>query len=500
MASVYKRKGKWVASFKGVDGWKARVAGTDKGEALRLANHWENEAKLRREGLVDPRADAFKAADARPIAEHVAEFGDDLKARGATVKHYTLTENRVRRVLALAGAEKIAELTPSRINGALKRLREGDAETRGMSKASALHYTRAIKMFSKWLHRDGRAREDMLFALKVGTVEKSERVHVRRALTQAEFAALVEAARIGPDCFGMGGPDRAMLYTLAGMTGLRAGELASLAPESFDLDACAVTVKAAYSKRRRDDRQPFPSKLVDLLRPWLSGRSKGARVFAMPPTQHLSEMIRTDLTAAGIPYADAEGSVCDFHSLRHCYVSWVVASGAPVSVCQSLARHSTPTLTFGVYAHPQLADACKAVESLPLSNPGESGASALRMLKTGTDDAPIDGRACQSQGGSAERALKGNGIFGPRMAQADTPTCGALGAPSMSISPNVYAGSINAHAGEMSERPEPDSNRRQTDLQSAPLDHSGIRPWFSDSSRPSLPFQGACSDPIMHPP
>src|SRR4051812_16855748 len=109
MASAYKRNGKYIASFLGADGlWKGRVAGTDKGEAERLAAFWENEARLRREGLVDGKADAIKAAAGRGIAEHVTGYAADLKARGSTEKHYALTGNRVRRVMTMAGVEKLA--------------------------------------------------------------------------------------------------------------------------------------------------------------------------------------------------------------------------------------------------------------------------------------------------------------------------------------------------------------------------------------------------------
>ena len=60
-----------------------------------------------------------------------------------------------------------------------------------VSKASTMHYTRAIKMFARWLERDNRARGDALKRLKVGTVQKSERVHVRRAMSVDEFETLV---------------------------------------------------------------------------------------------------------------------------------------------------------------------------------------------------------------------------------------------------------------------------------------------------------------------
>jgi integrase len=53
---------------------------------------------------------------------------------------------------------------------------------------------------------------------------------------------------------------------------------------------------------------------------------------------------------------DEVGRVCDFHSLRHSYMSILVRSGASVKVVQELARHSTPTLTIGRYARVRLAD------------------------------------------------------------------------------------------------------------------------------------------------
>ena len=83
---------------------------------------------------------------------------------------------------------------------------------------------------------------------------RTDRRHDRRALGDDELVNLLDVTRRGPTRFGMAGPDRAMLYTLAVETGLRAGELRSLTWSCLDLDADSptVTVKAAYSKHRRD--------------------------------------------------------------------------------------------------------------------------------------------------------------------------------------------------------------------------------------------------------
>src|ERR1035437_525756 len=170
MASAFKRNGKWMASFKGADGlWKTRVAGTDKGEALRLANLWGHGAQLRREGFVDPKADTYAKAEAKPAVDHVADFEADLSAKGGTAGHCRKTAYRVRRVLELAKVGKLNDISPASINGAVKRLRDGLGDDEAvLSKASVLHYTRAVKMFSRWLWRNGRVREDALAGVKVG--------------------------------------------------------------------------------------------------------------------------------------------------------------------------------------------------------------------------------------------------------------------------------------------------------------------------------------------
>ncbi len=76
-------------------------------------------------------------------------------------------------------------------------------------------------------------------------------------------------------------------------------------------------------------------------------------------------MLKSDLAAADVPYVDDSGHVADFHSFRHSFVLRNVASGASVKVCQELARHSTPALTIGRYAHARLHDLSQALEALP---------------------------------------------------------------------------------------------------------------------------------------
>ena len=76
-------------------------------------------------------------------------------------------------------------------------------------------------------------------------------------------------------------------------------------------------------------------------------------------------MLRADLEAIGIAYKDNKGQVIDFHALRHTFITLLVRSGVSVKTAQVMARHSTPSLTIGRYAHADTADVQKALASLP---------------------------------------------------------------------------------------------------------------------------------------
>jgi len=65
----------------------------------------------------------------------------------------------------------------------------------------------------------------------------------------------------------------------------------------------------------------------------------------------------------------------------------VVKSGANVKVAQELARHSTPTLTLGRYAHIGFLDRAKALAAPPSIDTAPDGREASRA--TGTDGEPV---------------------------------------------------------------------------------------------------------------
>jgi integrase len=394
MASIYRRKkgGCFYITYQARPGERHTVKGCkDRAATEALARKLEADAMLRREGVIDVRTDQYAKAEARPLvvkdAEgkvidgYLADYHAALLAKGVTRDHADLVRTRANKVLRLAKAERISQLSPSAVQGAVAAVRE-----KGLSLQTCNDTLRAIKQFSRWLWRDGRAREDVLVHL-TGYNVALDRRHDRRALTDEELARLIAAAESGPAVIGMAGPDRAMLYRVAMGTGFRANELRSLMPESFDVDADppTVTVQAAYSKHRRKDVQPIRRDLADLLGPWLAAKQPGRPVFSGMPDK-TAKMMRKDLAGAKrkwveevkspeaqkprldsdfLEYRDSAGRVADFHALRHTYVSRLVRSGANVKVAQELARHSTPILTLGRYAHVEVLDQTKALDALP---------------------------------------------------------------------------------------------------------------------------------------
>ena len=110
-------------------------------------------------------------------------------------------------------------------------------------------------------------------------------------------------------------------------------------------------------------------------------------------------MLYCDLARAEIEHETASG-VIDLHSLRHTFVSNVVATGATVKIAQELARHSTPVLTFGVYAHARLADIAATVDHLPdpfTTRPPEA------MSATGTEPVARAPHSLTAQGQRRDR-------------------------------------------------------------------------------------------------
>ena len=403
---------KWYGQFADAKGKIRRVPlSENKTAAQQMLNELVRKVEMGKVGIIDPFEDHSK----RPLSEHLSNWQQVLLARGNTEAYVELKISRAKKILDRCKFRFMADLSASRVEGALSDLRgqASLAEQQGkpdrFGTQTSNHYLAAVKQFSRWLVADRRTAVNPLAHLEGGNV-KLDRRHDRRELSDDELAWLFETVRNAGRHAKLEGPDREMLYLVSAYTGLRASELASLKPSSFNLDdeTPTVTVEAAYSKRRREDVVPLHAELVERLRPWLALKAKSERVWPgkWAANKGAGKMLQNDLKharaawiadaaneAEQVPrkrssfliYRDADGRVADFHALRHTFISRLVRSGARPKEAQTLARHSTITLTMDRYAHTSLHDVRAALGAMP-SIPS-TGPSANRqiMRATGTD-------------------------------------------------------------------------------------------------------------------
>ena len=298
----------------------------------------------------------------RAEADLVAQLVDyrrALEARELSPVHVSWTVATVEKMLTAIKASTLADVTPARVVAYLAQLRE-----KRRSAATRNRHLKALKAYLNWLVREERSVANPI-AHVAALNEETDRRHDRRALSEAEISALLATTASGPDRFGLSGSDRAMLYRLALETGLRLNELRSLRVCDAELggDQPCLTVRAAFSKRRRMDRQPIPLVLARELAERVADRLPAAPLVALPRQYQVIKMLRADLAAAAVEYEDASGRFADFHALRHTYITRLSLVADSFATLQALARHSTPVLT-ARYSHPRLSSLRSAVESL----------------------------------------------------------------------------------------------------------------------------------------
>ncbi len=434
--------------------WYGRVPGAarpvplcrNKSAAEMMLNELVKKAELGKAGIVDH----FEQHRKRPLSEHLNDFLSELQARGDDPRHVAIVGSRLRTLLGGCHFVFMDEVSASKVMDYLASMRRDrpsaqlpdgkewftpretaallgikatsvgtavhrhrlDAEgqgrkrrypratvealrdrlCRGVSMQTTNQYLAYIKAFCRWMVKDHRAADNPLSHLEAGN-NQLDRRHDRRELTEDELRRVLSAARASERTFrGLSGWDRFHLYATACGTGFRASALASLVPESFDLDSeiPTVTLSARRNKSRVLKVQPIPADVAELLRAYLDGKPAGVPLWGgtWAKDGKGAEMLRIDLEAAGIPYS-VEGPdgplYADFHALRHTYLTLGGRAGIDLRTLQELAGHSSPILT-ARYTHRRLYDLDRDVNKLPNFLPIDGADTAAGILRaTGTD-------------------------------------------------------------------------------------------------------------------
>ena len=422
MASFRKHGKSWYYRYTDADGVKRERKGCpDRRETERMAVEAEAEAARIKSGLADPRDVGYKRHEARPLAEHLADWRRDMLARGKTAKHAEQYHERAGKLAALARGARLADLEPGRSREAREkaartladamrsarlsdlasdRIQVGLARLREAGKANqtANHYRAALRAFSRWAWDNGRLRESPMRGVKGFNVEEDRR-HERRSLSDDELARLIRAAGSGPDLFGMTGPLRAMTYRLASATGFRAEELRTLTPRVVPPNRPGADGRA----QGRLDEEPPDRRAAGPLGPGprRGGLAQGQAVrferLPAPPRDGQGDPGRP--RGGRHPLRDRRGGG------RLPLAASLLRLGpgtlrASIKEVQALARHAKPQTTLNHYAKVSVRDLRRAIDTLPVPDLEESEAGALAA--TGTSGKPANPSHHFPTGGDGE--------------------------------------------------------------------------------------------------
>jgi integrase len=299
-------------------------------------------------GLIDGQ----RTEITKPLTEHISDYVKVLEAKGYSKDYVVRSRNRLKKIVSACRFTYFRDISQSAVeiySGKLKKDGYGDT-SRG-----------------HWAETDQR-----IIRNPIAKMDKPKRDSEKKGiLTPEQFVHLIKSTSEKNILIGRtSGQERAVLYLLAGMTGLRRKELLYLTWDAIDLsaDSASVKVKASIAKNGKEAEQPVPAILVHILTALKAhARPKASdRVFiSFGKWINTAELIRQDLAAAEIELTDRDGNAICFHSLRNSYISFLANSQTPAKVVQKLARHSDPRLTFNTYARTFEKAEQKAMNLLP---------------------------------------------------------------------------------------------------------------------------------------
>ena len=148
-----------------------------------------------------------------------------------------------------------------------------------------------------------------------------------------------------------------VMFAIAAMSGLRAGEILGLQIGDFDFENRLLAVRRSIWRGQIQTPKtvnsqavlPLPDSLAEIVKqhvarvkgPWLFLNRRGKLFIA---ENVVRQALRPILDKLKIPR-------CGFHAFRHLHTSLLLSTGAAPQVAQKQLRHSDPRMTLGVYAH-----------------------------------------------------------------------------------------------------------------------------------------------------
>lgn len=429
----------WLAKYRDADGRVVTVSTgcRDESAARQVLASLLKRVEHVRAGILSPQQGRMADHASKTVAEHIQDYISHLQAktvRGKRVSpdHRLNVERQLLRVMRECGFRRLADIHREAMEKWMNR-----AEAARMGARTRNTYRAAMIAFCNWCVESDRLMANPLARLHAAD-ERSDRRKQRRALTVEEIGRLLAAAALRPLAehgrlkkrrpstesqghrtwyltplafvelhdaaararealqerpeqiaeLERAGQERALVYKMLILTGLRRGELASLTIGQLALDCLQphAELLAKDEKAGRGAAIPLRADLLADIRQHLAGKLERCQMeasrqgrpipaqlphatplFVMPDS--MIGIFDRDLTAAGIDKEDERGRTLDVHALRHTFGTHLSLAGVAPRVAQAAMRHSSIHLTMNVYTDPTLLDVSGAVNALPALHP-----------------------------------------------------------------------------------------------------------------------------------
>ncbi len=272
-------------------------------------------------------------------AGHLYEWMSYMQSIGKNKGHVQQAVQHIAKIIDGCGF-----IFPSEMNG--EKILQFITKTM-KSPQTGNHWLTSIKTFDSWMLKTGRISVSAL--AHISPIKALEKTRSRRVLTMGETVSLLSATEGASPHHGCTGRERVLIYMLALYTGLRSKEIYTLPRFSFKLkeNTATVTILAKDAKSKKGDVLPLKDDLARVLHEYFLETPAIPTAYAFPRgwKNKAAEMLRQDLTAAGVVY-EAEDGVADFHALRHTFCTNLARSGVMPQDAQRLMRHASIETTF----------------------------------------------------------------------------------------------------------------------------------------------------------
>ncbi|MBP8703653.1 MAG: site-specific integrase [Streptococcus sp.] len=255
-----------------------------------------------------------------------------------TLKHY---ETAAAAIAKYFRSSKLIDITPSKYQAILNEM------GKHYRKSTLRIFHAKIKACAKYPVVDRIIKMNFAVLAKV-TSEIDPNPIEKKFLNHTEYLNLIRYTKEHPY------EHRQLQIYLLAVTGMRVGESMGLTWDDIDFENCQLSINKTWdiynqngfapTKNQQSVRTvPLDNGTIDLLQEYKTHRRQENdfnRLFPANAHVYLNKRLKTLV-----------GRSVHIHSLRHTYVSYLLANGVEVLTISKLIGHKDPTITLNTYSH-----------------------------------------------------------------------------------------------------------------------------------------------------